>query len=134
MLKERTKARYLCLQFLYQLDLRGTEVLDEMESFLATNGKSRSVREYASRLISGCIEHWQEIDQKIEKVAQNWTVSRMAVVDRNILRIAIYEMCYIKETPAKVAINEAIEMGKKFSTENSGAFINGILDNLASQS
>lgn len=130
MMRQRTKARHIALQFLYQVDLRGHEVLSQMSTFIMENAENGVIREYARQLISGCVEHWQDIEDKIVQVAKNWTIARMAVVDRTILRIAIYELCYNREVPPKVAINEAVEMGKNFSTEHSGAFINGILDNL----
>lgn len=121
------------MQFLYQLDLRGQEIMSQLEPFLAESREDSDEglfwQNYARELIAGAIAHWQELDDKIKKIAKNWDISRMAVVDRTILRIAMYELCYNPATPPKVAINEAIELGKKFSTENSGAFINGILDN-----
>jgi N utilization substance protein B len=80
--------------------------------------------------VQGTFEHKEEIDRVIQAVAQNWNISRMAVVDRNVLRLATYELLHCDDIPPKVAINEAIELGKRYSTQNSGAFINGILDKI----
>jgi transcription antitermination factor NusB len=131
--RRRTKARELALQFLYQLDIRGEDVLEDMEPFLDRGGVPDDVRAFARDLIRGCHEHRADIDRRIQAVAEHWDLSRMAVIDRNILRIAIYELLHRADVPPKVAINEAIEMGKKFSTKNSGAFINGILDRIRSE-
>ncbi len=129
-MRRRTKARQLALQFLYQFDLRSQEILEQKEIFIAENETSAEVKKYAKELIDGCLLYWEEIDAAITKVAKNWDISRMAVVDRTVLRIAVYELLYREDVPQKVAINEAINLGKRFSTEHSGAFINGILDNL----
>ncbi len=129
-MRKRTKARQFALQLLYQIDLRSTDVLEQLDDFLLENGAAPEVEEYARKLIFGCVEHWEEINEIIAKVARNWDISRMAVVDRTILRIAVFELLHQNDVPQKVVINEAINLGKRFSTENSGAFINGILDNL----
>lgn len=129
-MRKRTKARQFALQLLYQIDLRSADVLEQLDDFLLENGAAPEVEEYARKLILGCVEHWEEINQIIAKVARNWDISRMAVVDRTILRIAVFELLHQSDVPQKVVINEAINLGKRFSTENSGAFINGILDNL----
>ena len=80
--------------------------------------------------MDGVVEHRDELDGVIRGVAQNWEIARMAVIDRNVLRMAAYELLHCPDIPPKVAINEAIELGKRFSTQNSGAFINGILDKI----
>jgi len=86
------------------------------------------VQEYCTRLVEGVLARRQQIDQRLQAVARNWDLARMANVDRNILRLSMFELMYCRDVPPKVAINEAIELGKKFSTANSGGFINGILD------
>ena len=129
-MKKRTRARELSLQFLYQMDLRGLELLDEVKEFLAEEESDQSTREFALHLIRGTVENDQEIDDMIAAVAQNWEIQRMAVIDRNILRMATYEILNCDDIPPKVSINEAIELGKRYSTSNSGAFINGILDKI----
>lgn len=90
--------------------------------------RDREMREFTLRLIEGTRQHQQEVDQILGAVTRNWDLHRMAAIDRNVLRMAIYELLYCADIPPKVTINEAIELGKRFSTANSGSFINGILD------
>ena len=132
-MKKRTRARELALQFLYQLDLRGDDLLPEAQAYVRGEERDAETTRFALRLVQGTHEHKTEIDTMIQGVAQNWNISRMAVVDRNVLRLATYELLHCQDIPPKVAINEAIELGKRFSTANSGAFINGILDKIKSQ-
>jgi len=129
-MKKRTRARELALQFLYQLDLRGPEILDEAKRFFRAEEEDKSAREFAAQLVEGVVAHRAELDQVIRGVAQNWEITRMAVIDRNVLRMAAFELFHCLDVPPKVVINEAIELGKRFSTQNSGAFINGILDKI----
>jgi N utilization substance protein B len=128
--KRRTRARELALQFLYQLDLRGDDLLPEARDSITSEERDTETTRFALRLVQGAHEHKTEIDQMIQGVAQNWNISRMAVVDRNVLRLATFELLHCQDIPPKVAINEAIELGKRYSTQNSGAFINGILDKI----
>ena len=132
-MKKRTRGREMALQFLYQVDLRGQEHLAEAKGFVRGEETDREARSFALRLIEGAWGERSHIDEIIQAVAQNWDISRMAVIDRNVLRIAAYELLYCKDIPPKVAINEAIELGKRYSTQNSGAFINGILDKIKSR-
>ena len=127
-MKKRSRARELALQFLYQLDLRGSEFLDQAKAFLRAEESDKGAREFAAVLVKGVAENQADLDQEIRSVAQNWEITRMAVIDRNVLRMATYELLHCPDIPPKVAINEAIELGKRYSTQNSGAFINGILD------
>ena len=129
-MRNRTKARQIALQFLYQVDLFGKEILVQLERFLYHSTSNLSIREYARELVTGCVTHWDSINAKITADAKNWQLPRMAVVDRTILRIAIYELSHCQAVPRPVVLNEAIELGKSFSTEHSGAFINGILDQI----
>ncbi len=133
-MKKRSRARELALQFLYQLDLRGEELLPESREFIRSEEKDLETGKFAQRLVEGTFEHRSEIDRMIQDVAQNWNISRMAVVDRNVLRLATFELLHCQDIPPKVAINEAIELGKRYSTSNSGAFINGILDKIMNRS
>lgn len=128
-MKKRTRARELALQFLYQADLV-KKPAEEADEFLREEERDPETRRFAQRLISGTLEGREEIDEVIQDVAQNWNISRMAVVDRNVLRLATHELMNCQDIPPKVAINEAIEIGKRYSTQNSGAFINGILDRI----
>jgi len=129
-MRKRTIGREVALQVLYQLDLRGEELLDRAEELLREANEDSEVLDFAKKLVTGTWEHRVRIDQHIESVAANWELSRMAAVDRNILRLATYELCFCDDIPPLVSINEAIEMAKKFSTKNSGPFVNGILDNI----
>ena len=129
-MKKRTRARELALQFLYQFDLRGPEFLEEEEGFLRGEEAEKGTREFASLLIRGTVEHLEEINTVIREVAQNWDIERMAVIDRNVLRMATFELLFCEDIPPKVSINEAIELGKRYSTQNSGGFINGVLDKI----
>lgn len=129
-MRKRTVAREIAVQVLYQLDLRGQEVLEELDALLEDASEDAEVRKFAHDLVVGTWEHRAQIDENITKVATNWDLPRMAAVDRNILRLATYEICYCPDIPPLVSINEAIEIAKKFSTKNSGPFVNGILDNV----
>jgi transcription antitermination factor NusB len=128
-MRKRTQARELALQLLYQLDIRGEEIVPDLLEHLATVHDAE-VRDFARDLLQGYRERAAEIDRRIEEVARNWQLRRMAVIDRNILRLATYELLYRDDVPPLVSINEAIELAKKYSTKNSGPFVNGILDNL----
>ena len=129
-MKKRTRARELTLQFLYQLDLRGDELYAESGAWLRTEERDVETLRFATRLVEGVWENWDEIERTVQAVAQNWNIARMAVIDRNVLRLGTFELLHCPDIPPKVAVNEAIELGKRYSTANSGAFINGILDKI----
>jgi transcription antitermination factor NusB len=129
-MKKRSRARELALQSLYQIDLCGRDKLAEIPSFVRSEERDKGTIGFALELVEGTVQHWDTLNRVISSVAQNWDISRMAVIDRNVLRLSIYELLYCKETPPKVSINEAIELGKRYSTQNSGGFINGILDRI----
>jgi transcription antitermination factor NusB len=131
--RRRTRAREVALQLLYQFDLRGERYEDELgrnvESLVDEEaGADDEVRTFAIRLVQGTLQNREAIDTRLRSVTRNWDLKRMAVVDRNVLRMAMYELMLCDDVPPKVTINEAIELGKKYSTANSGGFINGILD------
>ncbi len=152
---QRREARERAVQFLFQHDLNPPANLNEaLDQFwdsqrgpaIAAEKASASwgqkpelppathaevaVRTFADKLIRGVIEHRDELDTRIKQHAQNWDLHRMAVVDRNVLRLAIYEMLYREDIPPIVSINEAVDIAKKFSTEDSGKFVNGLLDKI----
>ena len=127
-MRRRTRAREIAVQFLYQLDLRGDEALELLHDYVEGESKDNEVRDFAIRLIQGARRHLQDTDKHLVEVTRNWDLSRMATLDRNVLRMAVFELLHCPDIPPKVTINEAIEIGKKYSTANSGAFINGILD------
>lgn len=128
--KIRRKARQRALQILYQLDTTYGQEEPSFEHFWATFPSKPEVREYAERLVRGVLQYKDVIDDRIKWTAENWNLNRMALVDRNILRIATFELLFLQEVPPKVAINEAIEIAKVYGTEKSGSFINGILDQI----
>ncbi|HXG05373.1 MAG TPA: transcription antitermination factor NusB [Candidatus Binatia bacterium] len=126
----RRKARELALQFLYQLDLQGEADPDpHTDDFWARHPVDADTRAFADALVRGTKQNQAKADQLIEQYAEHWDLERMAVVDRNLLRLAVHEMLWAGgETPPKVVINEAIEIAKKFGTRESSRFVNGILD------
>jgi len=128
--KKRSRGRELALQFLYQVDLRGTDVLDDLHGFLRDEESDADTARFAESLVRGTVGKQSEVDAMIQSVAQNWKLERMAAIDRNVLRLGAYEMLFVPDVPPKVSINEAIELGKRYSTQNSGGFINGILDKI----
>jgi len=128
---KRRHARELAIQFLYQFDLGGGALDDAIPMFWQTQTDiTDTVRSFAEDLIRGCVLHRDTIDEKLRKYTEHWELPRMAAVDRNILRLAIYEMTCRDDIPPVVSINEAVEIAKRYSTRESGAFVNGILDRL----
>ena len=103
-MKKRTRSRELALQYLYQYDLRGEEMLDQVKSFLYGEESDKSTAEFAVHLVQGTVEHLDEINDVIRGVAQNWHLERMAVVDRNVLRLAAFELLHCPDIPPKVSI------------------------------
>jgi N utilization substance protein B len=126
----RHRSRELALQALFQLDFNKDYSPEAVELFCKNFEVSKSARFFFSRLVEGVIQYKNEIDQFIKRFSSNWKIGRMSGVDRNIMRIAIFELLYCDDIPFKVSINEAVNLGKKYGTEESGAFINGILDSI----
>lgn len=113
---------------LFQIDMAGGAPAEIYPHFWREHEAEVEVKSFAEGLVDGVIRERERLDAMIAGSVAHWRVSRMAVVDRNILRVAVYELGWLKETPAAVVLDEAIEVGKKFGSEQSGAFINGILD------
>ncbi|MDX9715371.1 MAG: transcription antitermination factor NusB [Dissulfurispiraceae bacterium] len=139
----RRKAREYALQFLYRFDFVGSRknrlkddsLKAEFRVFMAESGvKDRQAAEFAEAIIIGTMANIKEIDAELQKHAQKWKLSRMASIDRNIMRMAAFELLYRSDIPAAVTINEALEIAKKFSTSESASFINGLLDSIAKDS
>jgi N utilization substance protein B len=126
----RRKARELALQMLYQHDVSGNPPDTIIATFDDLQKSKANTREFATRVFKGTVENLPKIDDMIVQQADNWRIERMAVVDRNIIRMSIYEFLYENDTPKLVIIDEAIEIGKKFGTQKSSQFINGILDGI----
>ncbi len=126
---QRHKARCVALEVLYSIDAGGKDNVDESFAFCAASHRLPSESaEFAKRLIDIVRSNMPEIDGVIRKILQNWDFSRLAIVDKNILRLGIAEIKYVPETPIKVAIDEAIELAKKYGSADSGRFVNGVLD------
>ncbi len=128
----RRRAREIALQVLYQLDISREDPGEALGVYFENFRPSEKAREFCQRLIEGVCQNREEIDRLIEENAENWTLKRMTVVDRNILRVATFELLHCPDIPFKASLNEAIELAKKFGTDDSGAFINGILDRIHS--
>jgi N utilization substance protein B len=125
----RRQGRELALQLLYELDVRGSSDPGEIaDDFWRRRTVPDDVRAFADGMARGTKAHQAKIDELIVRFAEHWDLDRMAVVDRNILRAGIFELLWVPAVPPKVAINEALEIAKKFSTEESTRLINGILD------
>ena len=124
----RRKARELALQMLFENDIAGTDPMEMFRRSADLQSAPESIREFAERLVSGTLRHRDDLDAIISRQADHWRLSRMPVVDRNILRLALFELLHEPETPRPVVIDEALEIAKRFSTPRSSQFINGILD------
>ena len=124
----RTRARELAMQGLYQLDVQGSDLLVRLGEFFIENASDDSVRRLATDWTRGTWENLVQCDELIADSAIKWQLSRLSSVDKSILRLAVYQLKFSPDIPAKVVINEAIELAKKFSTDKSPAFINGVLD------
>jgi transcription antitermination factor NusB len=131
MMRKRTIARECALQLLYQWDVAKTDPGDTQEQFWqGRDDVTAESRTYAVYLFDGTVKHVQSIDALLTKYTEHWELHRMAVVDRNILRLGTHELLYASDVPAKVTINEAVELAKRFGDVDSGKFINGILDKI----
>jgi len=127
----RRNSRELALQALYQGELAGETGLLDFEEFCAHFQVNKKAMPYAKKLLQGVQGKREEINQRISRYAENWRLERMSVIDRNILRLAVFELHYQDDVPTSVAINEAVEIAKRYSTDDSGSFINGVLDAMA---
>lgn len=146
-MRKRTRSREFGLQILYQMDVSDSSFKDTVEDFwkdkadrnttesekdaLELDKKDPEVRLYAEKIVKGVLDNLERIDPTVEKYAENWSMERMAFVDRNILRLGAYEILYCDDIPVKVAINEAVELAKRYGEADSSKFVNGILDHIA---
>lgn len=131
-IESRHLARELALKVLFQAEASRNTLEDIQRDFLEHQSAGGRSREFALSLASGTLEHVAEIDAEIGLVLEHWSLPRLSLIDRNILRMAIYELLYCPDVPPKVTINEAIELGKRYGTDESGGFINGVLDKVLS--
>jgi N utilization substance protein B len=125
---KRTRARELAMQALYQLEVQGADILGRLADFFVENDSNPSVRKLASEWTKGVWENLAVCDALITASAIKWQLSRLSMVDKNILRLAVYQLKFCPDIPPRAVINEAIELAKKFSTDKSPAFVNGVLD------
>ena len=126
----RRDAREAAVQYLYQKELQGDVNDAGLEEFYKIRGVSPSARRFCDELLRGWASHANEIDETIRRHSQNFEFQRLSAVDRNVLRIACHEILHCPDMPPAVAINEAIEIAKKYSTADSGRFVNGVLDSI----
>lgn len=127
----RRQSREMAMHILYSVDVCHMTVDDAFTSFFASHDPAEeSVITFARELADGVLEHKAAIDTHISDVAKNWDVSRMASIDRTVIRMATYELLYCKDVPVSVIINEAVEIAKEYSTYDSGKFVNGLLDKI----
>ena len=124
----RHRGRELALQMLYQHEIAGTDVESMFSSFEELRQAPDATREFAIQLVRGVIAKLGELDAHLVDQTDNWRLERMAAVDRNILRLALYELLFESETPPVVVIDEAVEVAKRFGSERSSQFVNGVLD------
>jgi transcription antitermination protein NusB len=127
----RREAREWAVQMLFQLDLNPSDNIDTaFGRFWSDKQADSDMREFMEQLVRGVRSNLKEIDATITKYAENWHMDRMAVVDRNVMRMAVYEMLFCKDIPPIVSINEAVDLAKYFASNESGRFVNGILDRI----
>jgi N utilization substance protein B len=126
----RREGREAAIQFLYQRDLGGGAGIADLEDFYAFRGLSPAARKFCQGLVGGVLDHSGEVDVALREHTQNYELERLSAVDRNILRLAIHEMLFCADIPPVVSINEAIDIAKKYGTEESGRFVNGVLDKI----
>ncbi|MDA3898106.1 MAG: transcription antitermination factor NusB [Desulfobacteraceae bacterium] len=129
----RRKSRELAMQALFCMDTLKNESDELLEGLSGMLELAPDINRFYMTLIKGVIDNKSQIDKRIEQFSSNWKINRMGCVDRNILRIAAYEILYCHDIPPKVSINEAVDIGKLYGTEESGSFINGILDGIYQQ-
>ncbi len=125
----RSRAREVALQALFQEDLNPRDSRDQLAPFVESRLQHDDLREFATSLVQGVIRNQDELDTLLESNANNWSLTRMAATDRNVLRLGAYEIRFA-DTPQRVAINEAVELAKRFGSKQSSQFVNGILDKL----
>jgi transcription antitermination protein NusB len=131
----RRKARELALQMLFQYEFTGHRSdFRAIEDLDPAKKEHKEIKQFSEELVNGTLTHLEEIDSRIQKAAEHWKLERMASVDRNIMRFAVYEILYRNDIPAAVTINESLEIAKKFSSLEAASFINGLLDKIARES
>lgn len=131
-MRKRTQARECALKILYQIDVTGALADDALHNFWAYSDEplDAELKKFVTTLVCGTIKNLNVLDEDISHFALNWQLHRMPVIDRNILRLAAFELLYLSDIPSKVSINEAIELAKKYGDKDSGKFVNAVLDKI----
>jgi len=130
-MRKRTQAREFALKILYQAEITRREIKTTSDKFWSEfESIDKSIKEFSDRLTGGTQENLQSIDEKISAYATNWQIKRMAIIDRNVLRLGVFELLYASDIPPKVTINEAVDLAKKYGDLESSKFVNGILDKI----
>jgi transcription antitermination factor NusB len=130
-MRKRSQAREHALQILYQLEMNPEPIEKLLQSFWQEHSEaSKEIRDFSEGIVRGTLEHVTALDEIIARYTENWELGRMAAVDRNILRFGTYELLFCPDIPPKVTINEAVNIAKKYSKEDSGKFVNGVLDKI----
>jgi len=132
-LGRRRKSREFALQVLYQLNITKQDATKALTQFQENFLPNAEADEFLKRLVLGVTEHCAGLDRLIEQYSENWRLDRINVIERNLLRMALFELLYCEEIPPKVTINEAIDLGKRYGSEESGSFINGLLDRIQNE-
>lgn len=127
---KRHQARELAIKVLFHLEYNPGEPTESFDLICNHFGSSAAIKPFSRQLVLGVCGNQSQLDQLISQSSKNWRLERMSCVDRNILRLAVFEVLFLKEIPPKVSIDEAVELGKRYGTKESGAFINGILDHI----
>lgn len=129
---DRRKAREFALQVMFGIDLTKESAAEALRLFWTSHDvPSPEIRAFTEEIVKGTADHINEIDNEISAYSANWKISRMSVTDRNVLRLGVYELKFIRDIPARVTLNEAIEIAKQYGAADSGSFVNGILDKIA---
>ncbi len=129
-MRKRTLARECALKILYRIEISKDSMESSIEDFWVREKGSEEVKDFANSLVKGTQKNLSRINEVISQHAENWEIKRMAVIDKNVLRLGTFELLYMDEIPPKVSINEAIELAKKYGDVDSGKFVNGILDKI----
>jgi transcription antitermination factor NusB len=129
-MRKRSHAREVVLKMLYQVEILKGDPADIVKNFWEDEPSEDEVKEFAERIFWGVVKHKKELDEIIIRHTENWDLGRMALIDKNILRFGAYELLFMPDIPPKVTINESVNIAKKYSQEDSGKFVNGVLDHI----
>ena len=129
-MSKRRKSREHTLKILYRRDITKEDINEIIKSYWKENNINSSITEFSEQLAKGTADNLEKIDDYIKKVSEHWAIDRMGVIDRNLLRMAVQELLFMEDIPLKVTIDEAIEIAKKFGTDDSANFVNGVLDKI----